>query len=160
MGRAGTQASAGKDRAQRAAAPPELARVLRVAHARLALWRLCANKSCRRGRRCFGDVGGCGARDFPGAWAWLKQVATAVHAGQPPHAAARAADLAHMPKPRPRIFFRWSGYDKVWEMALPDNESAERVRAARARHAAECEAARTRRLAVTHSPWLRAALRR
>jgi hypothetical protein len=161
MGRAGTKAGAGKDRARGTTAPPEIAGVLRGAHARLALWRLCTSKACRRGRRCGGDVEECGARHFPGAWAWLAQVAQAVRAGEPLRAAAGAADLAHMPRARPRITFSWRGWPhQVWEMALPDDESVKRVLAARARHAAEREDARTRRLAASHSPWLRAALRR
>jgi hypothetical protein len=159
MGRGATKAGAGKDRARGAAAPPELAGVLRAAHARLGLWRLCRNKACRRGHRCGGDAGQCGTRSFGEAWAWLTQVATAVHAGAPPRAAARAADLAHMPKPRPRIRFGWIGWHQTWEMQVSD-EYVERVRAAQAARAAERAAARTRRLAVSHGPWLRAALRR
>jgi hypothetical protein len=159
MGRAGTQVGAGKDRARGSAAPQEIAGVLRGAHARLALWRVCRNKACRRGRRCGGDVDHCGARCFPQAWAWLAQVAQAVRAGGSPRAAARAADLALMPKPRPRIFWSWRGWHETYEMPVTD-ENVERVRAAQAAREAERQAARIPRLAAAHSPWLRAALRR
>jgi len=159
MVRAGKQTRAGKDRAPGAADEREAADVLRGVHERLGLWRLCRKKACRRRRRCGGDVDECGARCFSEAWAWVHQVAKAMREGRSPRAAARAADRDLLPKPRPRIFFGWRGCKQIFEMRVPD-ENVERVRAAQAARAAARQAALTRRLAASHSPWLRGAMPR
>ena len=42
-----------------------LARILREAHARLELWRLCDDKICQRRENCSRNVDQCGARVAP-----------------------------------------------------------------------------------------------
>jgi hypothetical protein len=128
-------------------------------HARLGFWRLCGKKACQRRRRCGGAAHECGARCFPDAWAWVQQVATAVREGRSPRAVARAADLALMPKPRPKIIVYYPYFKQTIELRVAD-EHVERVRAAEAASAAARQAALMPRLAASHSRWLRAALRR
>ncbi len=153
MGRARTQARAGKDRAPGAAEQRELAAVLGGVHDRLGLWRLCTKKACRRSRRCGGDVDECGARCFSEAWAWVHHVSKAMRAGRSPRAAARAADRDLLPKPRPTIIVHYPGLGETFEMVVAD-EYVDRVRSIRQADAP------SRRLAASHSGWLRAAMPR
>ena len=69
-----------------------LARILREAHARLELWRLCDHKICQRRENCGGDVDECGARVAPQGWAWLHHVLKAMREGKSQAAAVEAAE--------------------------------------------------------------------
>jgi hypothetical protein len=60
-----TAAEAAQDRRQRARKDAELAALLRAAHRRLRLWRLCRRDRCKRARGCCGDLVACGARRWP-----------------------------------------------------------------------------------------------
>jgi hypothetical protein len=60
-----TAAEAAQERRQRARKDVELAALLRAAHGRLRLWRLCRRDRCKRARGCCGDLVACGARRWP-----------------------------------------------------------------------------------------------
>jgi hypothetical protein len=89
-----------------------LARILREAHARLELWRLCDHKICQRRENCGGDVDECGARVAPQGWAWLHHVLKAMREGKSQAAAVEAADFAALGY-RERVTIAWKG--GVWK---------------------------------------------
>jgi len=89
-----------------------LARILREAHARLELWRLCDHKICQRRENCGGDVVECGARVAPQGWAWLHHVLKAMREGKSQAAAVEAADFAALGY-RERVTIAWKG--GVWK---------------------------------------------
>jgi hypothetical protein len=77
-----------------AAEQRRLAPVLREAHARLRLWRLCEDQTCRRSKSCGGDADQCGARVAEQGWAWFHHVIKAVREGNAQKAAIEAANEA------------------------------------------------------------------
>jgi hypothetical protein len=99
---------------QRAAAAERrrLAPILREAHARLELWRLCDHKICQRRENCGGGVDQCGARVTPQGWAWLHHVLKAMREGKSQAAAVEAADFAALGY-RERVTIAWKG--GVWK---------------------------------------------
>ena len=86
--------------------------MLREAHARLRLWRLCDDQTCRRSKNCGGDADQCGARVAPQGWAWLHQVIKAMREGKSQGAAVEAANFAALGY-RERVTIAWKG--GVWE---------------------------------------------
>jgi hypothetical protein len=95
-----------------AAEQRRLAPVLREAHARLGLWRMCGDKACRRTQSCGGEIDQCGARVAPQGWAWLHQVIKAMGEGKSQSAAVEAANFAALGY-RDRVTIAWKG--GVWE---------------------------------------------
>jgi hypothetical protein len=83
-----------------------LAPVLCEAHARLELWQLCEDKTCRRRESCGGDADQCGARVAPQGWAWLHHVIKAMREGKSQSAAVEAANFAALGY-RDRVTIRW-----------------------------------------------------
>jgi hypothetical protein len=67
--------------------------VLHEAHARLGLWRVCNDKTCRRRESCGGDADQCGARVAAQGWGWLNHVIRAMREGKAQEAAIEAAML-------------------------------------------------------------------
>ena len=72
---------AADERKARAAADPVIVDMLTVAHRRFRLWRLCADRCCRRARACRGDALACGARRWPAVRAWLEEMMQARRRG-------------------------------------------------------------------------------
>jgi hypothetical protein len=99
---------------QKLAAPKRrrLARILREAHARLELWRLCDHKICQRRETCGRAIDPCGARVAPQGWAWLHHVLKAMREGKSQAAAVEAADFAALGY-RERVTIAWKG--GVWK---------------------------------------------
>jgi hypothetical protein len=92
---------------ERAAAEQRrLAPVLREAHARLRLWRLCDDQTCRRSKTCGGDADQCGARVAAQGWEWLHHVIKAMREGKAQEAAIQAANQAVLGY-RQRCVVRW-----------------------------------------------------
>ncbi|HEY1363765.1 MAG TPA: hypothetical protein VGF60_16100 [Xanthobacteraceae bacterium] len=83
------QRRAADDLRRRAAESPVIAEVITAAHARLGLWRLCAERVCRRGRGCRGDALACAARHWPVACSCIEEIAEARRLGEPGTAAGR-----------------------------------------------------------------------
>jgi hypothetical protein len=92
MGKAKTRAGAGT--ALTARERRRAADFLAGAHARMALWRGCGRRACRRRQRCGGDVDECGLRCGTKAWDFVQHLAAAIRNGSPRRAAVRAADRA------------------------------------------------------------------
>jgi hypothetical protein len=86
--------------------------VLRKAHSRLGLSRLCDNDECRRSKRCGGDVDQCGARAAPQGWTWLHHVLKGLREGRSQPEAVEAANVATLGY-RQRVTVRWKV--KGWE---------------------------------------------
>jgi hypothetical protein len=92
---------------ERAAAEQRrLAPVLREAHARLRLWRLCDDQTCRRSKTCGGDADQCGARVAAQGWEWLHHLIKAMREGKAQEAAIQAANQAVLGY-RQRCVVRW-----------------------------------------------------
>jgi hypothetical protein len=92
---------------ERAAAEQRrLAPVLREAHARLRLWRLCDDQTCRRSKTCGGDADQCGARVAAQGWEWLHHVIKAMHEGKAQEDAVETANFAALGY-RHRFVIRW-----------------------------------------------------
>jgi hypothetical protein len=89
-----------------AAEQRRLAPVLREAHARLRLWRLCEDQTCRRSKSCGGDADQCGARVGEQRWAWLNHVIKAMREGKAQEDAVEAANQAVLGY-RQRCVVRW-----------------------------------------------------
>jgi hypothetical protein len=96
-----------------AAEQRRLAPVLREAHARLRLWRLCEDQTCRRSKSCGGDADQCGARVAAQGWAWLNHVIKAMREGKAQEAAIEAANQAVLGY-RQRCVVRWP-HVKCWD---------------------------------------------
>jgi hypothetical protein len=95
--------------------------VLREAHARLGLWRVCDNNECRRSKNCGGDVDQCGARAAPQGWTWLHHVLKALREGRSRPEAVEAANLATLGY-RQRVTVRWKvkGWEPIEFVQLDD----------------------------------------
>jgi len=92
---------------ERAAAEQRrLAPVLREAHARLRLWRLCDDQTCRRSKNCGGDADQCGARVAAQGWEWLHHLIKAMREGKAQEDAVEAANFAALGY-RHRFVIRW-----------------------------------------------------
>jgi hypothetical protein len=108
---------------ERAAAEQRrLAPVLREAHARLRLWRLCEHQTCRRSKSCgCGDADQCGARVAEQGWAWLHHVIKAMREGKAQEDAVEAANCAVVGI-RDRATIRWKvkGWDPIKLVQLAD----------------------------------------
>jgi hypothetical protein len=107
---------------ERAAAEQRrLAPVLREAHARLRLWRLCEDQTCRRSKSCGGDADQCGARVAAQGWAWLQDVLKAMREGKAQEDAVEAANQAAVGI-RDRVTVRWKvkGWDPIELVQLAD----------------------------------------
>jgi hypothetical protein len=108
---------------ERAAAEQRrLAPVLREAHARLRLWRLCDDQTCRRSKNCGGDADQCGARVAAQGWAWLHHLIKAMREGKAQEDAVEAANEAVLGY-RQRVTIRWPNvkcWDPVHYVQLPD----------------------------------------
>jgi hypothetical protein len=95
--------------------------VLREAHARLGLWRMCDKTESRRSESCGHDVDQCGARVAAQGWAWLHQVIKAMREGKPQEAAVEAAnDAALGIRQRMTVSWKVKGWDPVPFVQLPD----------------------------------------
>jgi hypothetical protein len=132
-----------------------LGTILREAHARLELWRICSNESCFRTGSCNGDVDQCGARAAPEGWAWVHQIVKALRAGQRPRAAIEAADLAALGY-RKRVTVRWKvkGWEPIELVQLGDGNWR------RADLAAAQPPLDPQFMQLAASPWLHSACRR
>ena len=131
-----------------------LATILREAHARLELWRMCSKESCFRTETCNGDVDQCGARAAPQGWAWLHDILKAVQKGQRPRAAIETANLAALGY-RKRVTVRWKvkGWEPIELVQLGDG-SWRRADLAAARPPLDPQFVQ-----LAASPWLRSACR-
>src|SRR5712692_5963748 len=76
MGRARglTAEQAAQERCERARKDVVVAELVRAAHLRLRLWRLCRRARCKRARCCRGDLFACGARRWPVARAFFQEL--------------------------------------------------------------------------------------
>jgi hypothetical protein len=137
-----------------AAEQRRLAPVLREAHARLRLWRLCDDQTCRRSKSCGGDADQCGARVATQGWAWLHHVIKAMREGKAQEAAVEAANDAVLGI-RQRVTVRWKvkGWDPIHYVELADGswEHADQV--------PSCPQIDPQFFALAASPWLRDAVR-
>jgi hypothetical protein len=114
-----------------AAEQRRLAPVLREAHARLRLWRLCEDQTCRRSKSCGGDADQCGARVAAQGWAWLNHAIKAMREGEAQEAAIEAANQAVLGY-RQRCVVRWPNvpyWDDIEFVQLADGswEKASKV---------------------------------
>jgi len=132
-----------------------LATILREAHARLELWRMCSKESCFRTETCNGDVDHCGARAAPQGWAWVRDIVKALRAGQRPRAAIEAANLAALGY-RKRVTVRWKvkGWEPIELVQLGDG-TWRRADLAAARPPLDPQFVK-----LAASPWLRSACHR
>ena len=114
--RAMTAAEAAQERQQRARKDVEFAELLRAAHRRLRLWRLCRRDRCKRARCCCGDLLACGARRWPVARAFFQQLIDTRGKGLSKPARRRAAkqrmrewsdDGTAVRMPPQVVTFRW-----------------------------------------------------
>jgi hypothetical protein len=76
----------------REATPEEFKEFLILLHDEKGLWRICAKKSCKRARRCRGDLGDC-IRCFPATAMWQMQLIDSLRAGVPDDQAISEANL-------------------------------------------------------------------
>jgi hypothetical protein len=131
-----------------------LATILREAHARLELWRMCSKESCFRTETCNGDVDQCGARAAPQGWAWVHDILKAMQKGQGARAAVEAANLAALGY-RKRVTVRWKvkGWEPIELVQLGDG-TWRRADLAAARPPLEPQF-----MQLAASPWLRTASR-
>jgi hypothetical protein len=104
-----------------AAEQRRLVPVLREAHARMRLWRLCEDQSCRRSKSCGGDADQCGARVAAQGWAWLYHVIKAMREGKAQEDAVAAANRAAVGI-RDRATIRWKvkGWEPIELVQLAD----------------------------------------
>ncbi len=111
-----TAVEAAQERQQRARKDVELAELLRAAHRRLRLWRLCRRGRCKRARCCRGDLLACGARRWPVARAFFQQMIDTRGIGLTKAARRRAArqrlrewsdDGTAVRRPPQVVTFRW-----------------------------------------------------
>ena len=132
-----------------------LATILREAHGRLELWRMCSKESCSRTGSCNGDVDQCGARAAPQGWAWTHQIVKALRAGKRPRAAIEAANLAALGY-RKRVTVRWKvkGWEPIELVQLGDG-TWRRADLVAARPPLEPQFVK-----LATSPWLRSACHR
>jgi hypothetical protein len=132
-----------------------LATILREAHDRLELWRMCSNESCLRIRTCNGDVDQCGARAAPQGWAWVHHIVKFLRAGQRPRTAIETANLAALGY-RKRVTIRWKvkGWEPI-ELAQLGDATWRRADLAAARPPLDPQF-----MQLAASPWLRSACRR
>jgi len=132
-----------------------LATILREAHGRLELWRMCSKESCFRMGSCNGDVDQCGARASPQGWAWVHQIVKELRAGQRPRTAIEAANLAALGY-RKRVTVRWKvkGWEPIELVQLEDG-SWRRADLAAARPPLDPQFVK-----LSASPWLRSACHR
>jgi hypothetical protein len=132
-----------------------LTTILREAHGRLELWRMCSKESCLRTGSCNGDVDQCGTRAAPQGWAWMHQIVKALRAGQRPRAAIEAANLAALGY-RKRVTVRWKvkGWEPIELVQLGDG-SWRRADLAAARPPLDPQFVK-----LAASPWLRSACHR
>jgi hypothetical protein len=141
---------------ERAAAEQRrLAPVLREAHARLGLWRLCDDKTCRRRESCGGDADQCGARVAAQGWGWLHHVIKAMREGKAQEAAIQAANQAVLGY-RQRCVVRWPHvpyWDDIEFVQLADGSWEH---ANKAPSAPDIDPRFTE---LAASPWLRSAVR-
>jgi hypothetical protein len=138
-----------------AAEQRRLAPILREAHARLRLWALCDDKTCRRKECCGGDANQCGARVAAQGWPWLQHVIKAMREGKPQGAAIEAANEAVLGY-RKRCVISWPHvecWDDVEFVQLADGswKHAELVPSRPDIH--------RQFFALAGSPWLGSALR-
>jgi hypothetical protein len=130
--------------------------VLREAHARLRLWRLCEDQSCRRSKSCGGDADQCGARVAAQGWAWLHHVIKAMREGKAHEAAIEAANEAVLGY-RQRCVVRWPHvpyWDDIEFVQLADGSWA---KASQVPSAPDIDSQFTE---LADSPWLRNAVLR
>jgi hypothetical protein len=142
---------------ERAAAEQRrLAPVLHEAHARLGLWRVCNDKTCRRRESCGGDADQCGARVAAQGWAWLHHVIKAMREGKAQEAAIQAANQAVLGY-RQRCVVRWPHvpyWDDIEFVQLADGSWEH---ANKAPSAPDIDPQFTE---LAASPWLRSAVAR
>jgi len=118
MGRARglTAEQAAQERCERARKDVVVAELVRAAHLRLRLWRLCRRARCKRARCCRGDLFACGARRWPVARAFFQELIDTRGKGVTTPARRRAAaqrmlewsdDGATVRMPPQVVTFRW-----------------------------------------------------